>query len=94
MGHARPEGTIYMATLSTQVTWHGTREESIELVNVVSRNCGCAFGATEVPLSTCSAHRMLIEDQRALDGLLFMRSMRQRLFGEEFSKQRRSGRQL
>jgi hypothetical protein len=37
---------------------------------------------------------MLIEDQRALDGLLFMRSMRQRLFGEEFSKQRRSERQL
>jgi hypothetical protein len=35
--------------------------------------------------TTCAVHRMLTEDQRALDGLLFARHMAERLLVEEFS---------
>lgn len=37
-----------------------------------------------VRLTTCNPHRMLSEDQRALDGLLFVRRMADRLRREEF----------
>jgi hypothetical protein len=36
-------------------------------------------------LSTCAPHRMLTEDQRALNGLLFVRRVVDRLRREEFS---------
>jgi hypothetical protein len=38
-----------------------------------------------VRLVTCAPHRMLTDDQRALNGLLFARRMAQRLLGEEFT---------
>jgi hypothetical protein len=38
-----------------------------------------------MPRATCAAHRMLSEDQRALDGLLFERYIANRLKREEFS---------
>jgi len=39
-----------------------------------------------VRLATCAPHRMLTEDQRALNGLLFVRRMAERLSREEFSR--------
>jgi len=39
-----------------------------------------------VRLATCAPHRMLTEDQRALNGLLFARRMAERLRHEEFSR--------
>jgi hypothetical protein len=39
-----------------------------------------------VRLATCAPHRMLTEDQRALNGLLFARRMAERLQREEFSR--------
>ena len=41
-----------------------------------------------VRLATCAPHRMLTEDQRALNGLLFGRRMADRLRREEFSRAR------
>jgi hypothetical protein len=74
--------------MSTQVSWHGTRQESLALLDAIARNCTCEFGVMGVRLSACSAHRMLTEDQRALDGLLFARRMADRLRYEEFSTSR------
>ena len=71
--------------MTSEVLWHGTQQDSFELVNAIARNCTCEFGLMGVRLSTCSAHRMLVEDQRALDGLLFVRSLAERLQREEFS---------
>ena len=68
-----------------QVVWNGTQEESFALVNAIARNCTCEFGLMGVRLSTCAPHRMLTEDQRALNGLLFARKMVDRLLREEFS---------
>src|SRR3954451_16976250 len=61
--------------MSTLATWHGTQAESFDLVNAVARNCACEFGAMGIRLSTCAANQMLIEAQRALNGLLFVRRM-------------------
>ena len=74
--------------MSTDILWHGTQQESFDLVNAIARNCTCEFGPMGVRLITCSPHRMLTEDQRALDGLLFVRRMAERLRREEFSTAR------
>ena len=71
--------------MPSQVVWNGTQEESFALVNAIARNCTCEFGLMGVRLSTCAPHRMLTEDQRALNGLLFARKMLDRLLREEFS---------
>lgn len=71
-----------------QVVWHGTQQESFDLVNAIARNCTCEFGLMGVRLATCAPHRMLTEDQRALNGLLFARRMAERLRHEEFSRAR------
>jgi hypothetical protein len=73
-------------TMAMQVVWHGTQQESFDLVNAIARNCTCEFGLMGVRLATCAPHRMLTEDQRALNGLLFARRMQERLRREEFSR--------
>ncbi len=72
--------------MALQVVWHGTQQESFDLVNAIARNCTCEFGVMGVRLATCAPHRMLTEDQRALNGLLFARRMAERLSREEFSR--------
>ena len=74
--------------MTMQVVWHGTQQESFDLVNAIARNCTCEFGLMGVRLATCAPHRMLTEDQRALNGLLFARRMAERLRREEFSRAR------
>ena len=71
-------------TTQHQVLWHGSQQESFDLINSIARNCTCDFGPMGVRLSTCSPHRMLMDDQRALDGLLFVRRMAERLRAEEW----------
>src|ERR687886_1534831 len=75
-------------SMTMQVVWHGTQQESFDLVNAIARNCTCEFGLMGVRLATCAPHRMLTEDQRALNGLLFARRMCERLRREEFSRAR------
>jgi hypothetical protein len=77
-----------MGFMATQVVWHGSQQESFDLVNAIARNCTCEFGLMGVRLATCAPHRMLTEDQRALNGLLFARRMGERLRREEFSRGR------
>ena len=72
--------------MAMQVVWHGSQQESFDLVNAIARNCTCEFGLMGVRLATCAPHRMLTEDQRALNGLLFARRMAERLRREEFSR--------
>ncbi len=72
--------------MATQVIWNGTQQESFDLVNAIARNCSCEFGVMGVRLSTCGPHRMLTEDQRALNGLLFARRISARLRREELNR--------
>jgi len=66
------------------VIWRGTPAESHALADAVDHNCACEFWM-DVRLTCCPAHRMLVEDQRALDGLLFARRIADRLRREEWT---------
>ena len=70
--------------MATNVLWHGTQTEALELLQALSRNCACVITAEGVRLSTCAPHEMLSADQRAVDGLLFARRIAARLHSEEF----------
>jgi hypothetical protein len=72
--------------MSTKISWHGTQEESFYLHKAVARNCACEYGKRGELVNSCQSHRMLYENQRALDGLLFMRRMAKRLRSEEFAR--------
>src|ERR1700738_4518619 len=85
ISNQRHRGQLHM---SMQVVWHGTQQESFDLVNAIARNCTCEFGLMGVRLATCAPHRMLTEDQRALNGLLFALRMAQRWNREEFPRAR------
>jgi hypothetical protein len=65
------------------ITWHGTREESLELLHAIQQHCTCEIDSGRM-LAVCAAHAMLARDQRAVDGLLFMRQIAERLLHEEF----------
>src|SRR5262245_52824524 len=56
--------------MATNVLWHGSQTEALELLQALSRNCSCVVTAEGVRLSTCAPHEMLSSDQRAIDGLL------------------------
>jgi len=70
--------------MATNVLWHGTQTEALELLQALSRNCSCVVTAEGVRLSTCVPHEMLSSDQRAVDGMLFARRIAARLRREEF----------
>jgi hypothetical protein len=74
--------------MATSVFWHGTQSEALELLQALSRNCSCVVTAEGVRLSTCAPHEMLSSDQRAIDGLLFLRRIADRLRNEEFNPTR------
>ena len=71
--------------MANSVIWHGTQSETFELLQALSRNCSCVVTAEGVRLSTCAPHQMLVNEQRAIDGLLFARRIRQQLESEEFA---------
>jgi hypothetical protein len=65
------------------VRWSGTPQESRDLANAIANNCTCTYGEAGTRRVICAAHHMLIRDQRALDGLLFVRAIRDRLRHQE-----------
>jgi len=71
-----------------QPIWRGNQLESELLVRSINNNCECDFGASGALRKVCGAHRMLTQDQRALNGLLFGRAILERLLHEEWNVQR------
>ena len=69
--------------MSRQITWNGTTEEALALLHALRTHCECRVESGRI-LSACASHSMLARDQRAVDGLLFMRRMAARLLAEEF----------
>jgi hypothetical protein len=64
--------------------WHGTDDERLDLLYAIAHNCECEVDDMGVQLEACASHRMLINEQRVLDGLLFGRRMADRLKRQEF----------
>lgn len=73
-----------MSEAKTQ--WHGDGDESKALLEAVTHNCECQFGAFGVRNKTCAPHQAMVDDQRFLDGLLMMRHMRDQLLAQEFTE--------
>jgi len=69
--------------MARRITWNGTTDEALALLQALRTHCECQVedGRTIV---SCGAHAMLVSDQRAIDGLLFMRRLAARLLTEEF----------
>jgi hypothetical protein len=67
--------------METHTIWNGTADEVRQLCNIISRNCAC--GTDRSIATLCGPHAMLLSDQRALDGLLFVRQIVRRLLHEE-----------
>ena len=68
----------------TTLIWHGSPQESLDLVAAVTQNCDCEFGPMGMKVQTCSAHGMLT-NQRSLDRLLFVRHIADLLQREEWA---------
>ena len=85
-GRARQSGG-WKGHLMTTTTFHGTPREQRDLLRAVSRHCTCEVGPMGTSVGCCPAHRMLVEDQRAVNGLLFGRRLAARLRREEWLTQ-------
>ena len=72
------------APMAQCITWNGTTDEALALLHALREHCTCSVvdGRT---VASCAGHHMLVRDQRAVDGLLFMRRMAERLLTEEFA---------
>ena len=69
--------------MARRITWNGTTEEALALLAALSQHCDCHTDHGRI-VNACPSHTMLTSDQRAIDGLLFMRRMAARLLTEEF----------
>jgi hypothetical protein len=67
-----------------QPVWYGTQLESEALVRAIANNCTCEFNSSGARRSTCAPHQMLTTDQRALNGLLFVRRIQEQVLREEW----------
>jgi hypothetical protein len=74
--------------MGTRAVWHGTEREAAELLEALQHHCACRTDARNARLATCAVHHMALTDQRALDGLAWMRRMVDRLRSEEFGSVR------
>jgi hypothetical protein len=70
--------------MTPAITWHGTADEALALLHALKTHCSCRVEAGRI-VAACPGHLMLARDQRAVDGLLFMRRIATRLLSEEFA---------
>ena len=73
-------------TMARRICWNGTTDEALALLQALRENCACRVDQGRT-VASCAGHEMLAHDQRAVDGLLFMRRMAARLLAEEFDVQ-------
>ncbi len=69
--------------MANRITWNGTTDEALALLHALQAHCSCSVVQGRIT-TPCASHTMLAHDQRAIDGLLFMRRMAARLLAEEF----------
>ena len=67
-----------------QVIWHGTKQESDDLLAAIERNCACQYNETQMRVASCPGHTALLTDQHWLDGLLCERRRCQEIKAQEW----------
>jgi hypothetical protein len=65
-------------------SWNGTPVEYVDLTRALNRHCTCEVAPNGTLIASCEAHRMVTDDQRALNGLVFGRRIAARLQREEW----------
>lgn len=64
--------------------WQGDDAQKRELLAAIERNCTCQFDEiSRARTATCASHTAML-NQEFLDRLLFNRSIRARLYEEEY----------
>jgi hypothetical protein len=69
--------------MARQITWKGTPDEALALLHALRAHCECRVEQGRT-IASCAGHRMLANEQRAIDGLVFMRRIAPRLLAAEF----------
>ncbi len=69
--------------MTTGCIWHGTSTEWNELTEAITHNCTCGERTYVVP--RCAAHQF-VDDQRAVDRLVFARRIAATLVQEEMAE--------
>jgi hypothetical protein len=69
--------------MARRIIWNGSPDEALALLQALTAHCTCHIADGRI-LAACPGHMMLAHDQRAIDGLLFMRRLAARLLAEEF----------
>lgn len=70
--------------MATLAQFHGTESEATRLLEAIASTCECYVEEGKVK-RVCQAHRMIYTDQRALDGLVFVRRFGARFVAQEFA---------
>jgi hypothetical protein len=65
------------------IAWNGTDDEALALLHALRAHCKCRVEGGRT-LTPCPGHAMLAREQRAVDGLLFMRRIAAHLLAGEF----------
>ena len=73
--------------MARSISWNGTTDEALALLHALRAHCECSIDEGRT-VAACAGHTMLATDQRAVDGLLFMRRMATQLLVEEFAVRR------
>lgn len=58
-----------------QTIWHGTQQESTDLLAAIDHHCACYADPDGKYRTTCPPHTLIL-DQRTVDHLIFARRMR------------------
>jgi hypothetical protein len=70
--------------MAQRTIWNGTTDEALALLHALRAHCECRVNDGRI-VAACAGHEMVAHDQRAMDGLLFMRRLAPRLLTEEFN---------
>lgn len=65
------------------VTWRGTLCERLDLLVALGHHCRCRLDSRSRLVEPCAGHTMLVHDQRALNGLVWIRQLASQLLDEE-----------
>lgn len=67
------------------IEFHGSEVEKADLLACLARNCECQYApVTNIRMTCCPGHKALVEDQKFVDRMVFMRRQRYLLVGQEF----------
>lgn len=72
--------------MTASTVWHGTADEGLALDVAIKNHCTCVCDGMGRRVSTCPPHEMLVHNQRALDGLLWMHRMAAQLKDAEWAE--------